>query len=123
LALKIIYNEQDTDFHGLRFHSLARKAVRKVQKAENPLPFMVHMDWKGTPEGERAAETGSRSRSPPSLPHGETNGCHFQYQVNTSPKQLIPQGIAQLAQTRNKKYHTRKRRGVVLRWSTNPMTA
>ena len=94
LALKIIYNEQDTDF--VFTVSLFRalydevgiggtgQVVSEMQEAEDPVPLVVQLDRERASEGQRDAKEGSSSGVASQVNHRETIECHLpdqQHQV------------------------------------------
>ena len=94
LALKIIYNEQDTDF--VFTVSLFRalydevgiggtgQVVSEMQEAEDPVPLVVQLDRERASEGQRDAKEGSSSGVASQVNHRETIERHLpdqQHQV------------------------------------------
>ena len=94
LALKIIYNEQDTDF--VFTVSLFRalydevgiggtgQVVSEMQEVEDPVPSVVQLDRERASEGQRDAKEGSSSGVASQINHRETLKCYLpdqQHQV------------------------------------------
>ena len=87
LALKIIYNEQDTDF--VFTVSLFRalydevgiggtgQVVSEMQEVEDPVPSVVQLDRERASEGQRDAKEGSSSGVASQINHRETLKCYL----------------------------------------------